>query len=397
LSMTYLDWAATAPPDNTTLQLVAETATRFYGNPSSIHSMGREASRQLKRARKTLAICAGCSSEEFFFTSGGSESNNIVITSVLNAKKSRSSGVPEIIISGIEHDSVYSPAVNLAEWGVAVRVLEASANGIIDPARAEKELNPSTRLISLMLVSNETGALQPVEQVAEIVKSYSEKLGRRILVHTDAVQAFGKIPLNLSDLGVDAASLSAHKLRGPRGTGALYLRRGTAMVPLYRGGRQESGLRPGTENLPGIVGFNYAAKSSIEHIEANFKRAETLMSRLISELRIIEGINSIPAERMTAGGEGQFSPYILKITVPPVPGEVLVRVLGEQGILLSTGSACSSRKKDRNRVLENMGVSGRDASSSVRISIGPSTTEDELDRLVETLKKQIPRLRRIAQ
>ncbi len=394
--MTYLDWAATAPPDSTILQLVAETATRFYGNPSSMHSMGREASRQLKRAREELAICAGCSPEELHFTSGGSESNNIVITSVLNAKKSRSSGAPEIITSGIEHDSVYSPAVHLTEWGVAVRVIKASANGIIDPARFEKVLNPSTRLVSLMLVSNETGALQPVERVAEIVKSYSEKLGRRILVHTDAVQAFGKIPSSLSDLGVDIASLSAHKLQGPRGTGALYLRTGTAMVPLYRGGGQESGLRPGTENLPGIVGFSHAAKMSIEHIKPNFKRAETLMSHLISEIRMIEGIESIPTDRMTAGGEGQFSPYILKITVPPVPGEVLVRVLGEQGIVLSTGSACSSRKTDRNRVLENMNVSARDASSSVRISIGTLTTGDELDRLVETLKKQIPKLLRIA-
>jgi cysteine desulfurase len=394
--MTYLDWAATAPPDTTVLKSVAETATRFYGNPSSIHSMGREANKQLKMAREELAICAGCSPEELTFTSGGSESNNIVITSVLNAKKSRSSAAPEIITTGIEHDSVYASAVNLAEWGVAARVIEASTNGIIDPARVEQELNPSTRLVSLILVSNETGSLQPVERVADIVQSYSNNIGRRILIHADVVQAFGKIPLNLSDLGVDAASLSAHKIQGPRGTGALYLRKGTEMAPLFRGGGQESGLRPGTENLPGIVGFSHAATMSTGHIEANLARAESLMSRLISEIQNIEGIESIPAERMTARGEGQFSPYILKITVPPVPGEVLVRVLGEQGIVLSTGSACSSRKKDRNRVLEYMGVSARDASSSVRISIGPSTTEDELDLLVETLKKQIPRLRRIA-
>ncbi len=394
--MIYLDWAATAPPDSTVLQLVREAAARFYGNPSSIHSVGREANRQLKRTREELSECAGCSPQELFFTSGGSESNNIVITSVLNAKKSRSSGAPEIIISGIEHDSVYSPAVNLAEWGITARVIEAADNGIIDPARIERELDPSTRLVSLMLVSNETGALQPVARVAEIVRDFSEKVGRRILVHTDAVQAFGKIPLNLSELGVDAASLSAHKLRGPRGTGALYLREGASVVPLYRGGGQESGLRPGTENLPGIAGFSHAARLSFDQLDGNLKRAEKLMTHLIDEIRLIEGIESIPAARVTAARGGQFSPYILKITVPPVPGEVLVRILGEKGIVLSTGSACSSRKKDRNRVLEKMGVSAGHASSSVRISIGPSTTEDELDQLVETLKKQVPRLRRIA-
>ncbi len=394
--MIYLDWAATAPPDSTVLQLVREAAARFYGNPSSIHSVGREANRQLKRTREELSECAGCSPQELFFTSGGSESNNIVITSVLNAKKSRSSGAPEIIISGIEHDSVYSPAVNLAEWGITARVIEAADNGIIDPARIERELDPSTRLVSLMLVSNETGALQPVARVAEIVRDFSEKVGRRILVHTDAVQAFGKIPLNLSELGVDAASLSAHKLRGPRGTGALYLREGASVVPLYRGGGQESGLRPGTENLPGIAGFSHAARLSFDRLDGNLKRAEKLMTHLIDEILLIEGIESIPAARVTAAREGQFSPYILKITVPPVPGEVLVRILGEKGIVLSTGSACSSRKKDRNRVLEKMGVSAGHASSSVRISIGPSTTEDELDQLVETLKKQVPRLRRIA-
>ncbi len=394
--MIYLDWAATALPDSATLNLVDETAKRFYGNPSSIHSMGREANRQLERARKDLAVSVSCSPGEIFFTSGGSESNNIVVTSVLNFQKSRTSGTPEIVISGIEHDSVYSPARYLAEWGITARIIEASETGFIDPTRIEKALNPSTRLVSLMYVNNETGTIQPVADVVEIVRSHSKRIGRPVLLHTDAVQAFGKIPLHLSELGVEAASLSAHKLRGPRGVGALYLRRGTSVAPLYRGGGQETGIRPGTENLPGIMGFSHAAKMNVGHIEKNSARAEALMNHLIVELRGIEGVKSIPAVRMAGVGAESFSPYILKITVPPIPGEVIVRVLGEQGIILSTGSACSSRKKDRSRVLTNMGISPRDASSAVRISIGPTTSEDELNHLIEVMKKEIPRLLKIA-
>jgi cysteine desulfurase len=394
--MIYLDWAATAPPDSATLKLVAETAKRFYGNPSSIHSMGREANRQLESARKDLSLSVGCSPEEIFFTSGGTESNNLVITSALSFQKSRTSGTAEIVISGIEHDSVYSPARYLAEWGIIARIIETSENGLVDPKRIEKALNPSTRLVSLMYVSNESGAIQPLADVVEIVKSHSKRIGRPVLVHTDAVQACGKIPLHLSELGVEAASLSAHKLRGPRGVGALYLRKGASVAPLYRGGGQEAGIRPGTENLPGIMGFSHAARMSVEHIDSNSSRAEALMSHLIGELRGIAGVKSIPAARMAGVGAASYSPYILKITVPPIPGEVLVRVMGEQGIVFSTGSACSSRKKDRNRVLANMGISPRDASSAVRISIGPTTSENELDRLIEVMKKEIPKLLKIA-
>jgi cysteine desulfurase len=393
--MIYLDWAATAPPDSTVLQRVHETAMRFYANPSSIHRLGEEAATELKKAREEMAGCLSCSPDELFFTSGGSESNNLVISSALNSTRIRCSEVPKIIISGIEHDSVYAPAKNLTQWGITVRAVEASDEGIIDPSRIERELDPSTRIVSLMLVSNETGAVQPVSQIARIAKDYGEKAGRPILIHTDAVQAFGKIPLSISELGVDAASLSAHKIRGPRGVGALYLRKGARLDPIYSGGGQESGFRPGTENLPGIAGFSLASMRSADHLEVSYRKASKLMSSLIRELSAISAIKLIPPEREGAE-EGRYSPYILKIAVPPIPGEVLVRALGERGIVLSTGSACSSRKKDRNRVLRSMGVSSRDAFSSVRISIGPSTAENELDRFVETLKSEIPPLLRIA-
>jgi cysteine desulfurase len=246
-----------------------------------------------------------------------------------------------------------------------------------------------------MLVNNETGALQPVADIAKLVGGYARAAGRRILMHTDAVQAFGKMPLDCRKLGVDALSVSSHKIAGPRGVGALFLEKRISLEPIFRGGEQERGLRPGTENLQGVHGFASAAAAYVDRLAENHAAAVRLMDYLIEELSAVGGVRILPEERI--GARSQFySPYILKMALPPVPGEVLVRALGQHGICVSTGSACSSRSKERHRVLANMGVSDELAASSIRISTGPTTTQNEADRFLEVLKIEGPRLARIA-
>ena len=393
--MIYLDWAATAPPDSAALEKHNETAQECYGNPSSPHPLGLEAEGLLNTCRESIAACLGCNTNEVYFTSGGTESNNIVLASVLGGKSRRRERRANLIISGIEHASVFAPACSLDGWDITVKTVKATAAGIVDPSLVERALDEDTRLVSVMHVNNETGAIQPVADIAAVIRSFCRKTGWRIRFHTDGVQAFGKVPFSPRHLGVDAASLSAHKLGGLRGVGALYISGDWPLEPLYRGGGQEGGVRPGTENLPGIAGFALVARNRVDLLDPAYREISGLMDKLTAELSRLEGVKIIPADRIE-NRKADYSPYILKISVPPIPGEVLVRAMGERGICVSTGSACSSRQRGANRVLENMGVTRQDALSSIRISIGPSTTENDLDRLLETLKREVPPLLRIS-
>ena len=401
--MIYLDWAATAPPDRTILQGALETAARHFGNPSSLHPAGEEAAAVLDDCRRSLAGVLGCRPDELIFTSGGSESNNLVISSALNllhrgpSSTARSPGniSAKISVSGIEHASVYAAARGLARWGFEVCCVPAGPSGILDPEAIRKELTPQVRLVSIMLVNNETGALQPIAAVADAVADYAKTAGRRILLHSDAVQAFGKIPLDCQALGAGAISVSSHKLGGPRGVGALFLRKGAPLEPVYRGGEQEHGLRPGTENLQGISGFAQAAAAYISRLADNHAAAERLTGNLLRELAAFPDVRVIPENRAGSPDE-RYSPYILKMALPLVPAEVLVRALGQRGICVSTGSACSTRSKERHRVLSNMGITKELAASSIRVSIGPTTTQDDIDRFLEALGAEAPGLVRIA-
>jgi cysteine desulfurase len=390
----YLDWAATSPPDPEILDEIRKTALDCYGNPSSPHPEGQKALSRLQTERERLAGCLGCGKEEIIFTSGGTESNNLVLHSVLFSRFS-SRQTPQIVLSGIEHPSLYAPARRWAGLGVPVKHVPANPDGRVETSRLMEAVDRDTRLVTVLLVSNETGAVQPVAEMAEEVKAYASRTGRRIHFHTDAVQALGKIPLDLPALGVDSASLSAHKLRGPRGAGALYLSKTAALDPVYRGGDQERGIRPGTENLPAIAGFRRAAEKAISDLESEGEKATGRMKSLAEELLRIPGAVIIPGSRLHS--PSSYSPYILSLAFPPIPGEVLVRVLGEKGICISTGSACSSRKKDRDRVLRNMGVPGAVSHCAVRISTGSITTDQELQRLRDVLRLQVPPLLKIAE
>jgi cysteine desulfurase len=386
MSSIYLDWAATAPPDADIQEKMKQVSQTVFANPSAVHGAGREAEKLLTDCRKRMAALLACDTGEVVFTSGGTESNNMVLFSLLHKKRDR-----RILVSGIEHDSVYQPAQTLKQLGFEVSMIPADPPGRIDPNRVLSALDEHTILVAVMLVNNETGAVQPLKDISDAVREFEKKVGKKILLHTDAVQAFGKIPFELYRLGVDSAALSAHKIGGPRGVGALFVRSGRIQNFLYSGGGQEHGMRPGTENLPGIRGFVLAAEKAVRRREENHRRAEAAMGSLIKELE------DTPEALLTTGSRSDragidFSPYILNLSIPPLPGEVLVRVMEEEGFTLSTGSACSSRKKDRFRVLENMGVSRQVAYSALRVSIGPGIGKAQLEALAAALKRRIPEL-----
>jgi cysteine desulfurase len=391
--MIYLDWAATAQPDLQALQAGLDITRSYFGNPSSLHKLGREAERVLNECRLSLSSYLDCWPEELYFTSGGTEANNLIINSILNNLGEKYTGQPKVITSGLEHDSIYKPALALAHWGAKVVVIKANpGNGRLDLSMLEQELDEQTRLVSLMFVNNETGVIQPVKEAVQLVKQFSQKAGRRILFHTDAVQALGKIPFSLKELDVDTAAFSAHKIGGPKGVGCLYIRKGLQLDPVYKGGEQEQGIRPGTENLPGIYAFSEAVQNSFDNHEHTLQSCSIIMKGFIEKLKMIPGLVFLPEERGSVPEAAHFSQFILKVAIPPIPGEVLVRVLEDKDIYVSTGSACSSRKKEKNHVLYNMGVPDKIAASSIRISLGPSTKEEELNALLKALKQEIPTL-----
>jgi len=407
----YLDWAASAPPDPEVLHSISATAASFFANPSAVHGEGHRAEKLLEDSRSRLAGVLDCGPQQIVFTSGGTEANNMVLFSLLQpspvsgstaaSSLSRPGLGPErrrrIVLSGLEHASVYEPAMALGRHGYEVILVPAEADGRVDPQRMLASVDEHTCLVALMLVNNETGAIQPVREVARALGRRREA-GGKVHLHCDAVQGFGKISIRPKELGVDSLSLSAHKIAGPRGIGALYLKRADRSGFLYVGGGQERGRRPGTENLPGAHGLALSAERAAAGLERNYGHAQALMSELVQELRRLGGAVFVPACRGADRFDGQgFSPYILNVAFPPIPGEVLVRVLEEEeGYLISTGSACSSRKKQRFRIHESMGVSREVASSTVRISIGALTEPQDLRGLVSALGRRVPQLRRVA-
>jgi cysteine desulfurase len=397
--MVYLDWAATAPPDEECMQEALRVGREVFANPSSQHAAGRLARASLESSRASLASVLGCEPSEIVFTSGASESNWLVLSSALSRLRpeARASGVPSVVATGIEHPSVHEGLETLRSFGMRVTTVPALRAGTVDPEEVASHLDPGTIMVLVMAVNNVTGAVQPVSDVAAVVRSYSAEHGRRIIVHADAVQALGKLPLDLATLGADTASFSAHKIGGPRGVGALYLRSGTPFEPLVRG-EQERGLRAGTENCPGAAAFACAARKRQASLARDAERAGRLAAILSEGLAKVPGCVPLPEERWRQAGGAAFSPFILSAAFPPIPSEVLVRVLSAQGICVSSGSACASRSREkRERVYRNMGVPARLSASAIRVSTGPGTTEDDVARLTDALSREVPRLTKVAE
>ncbi len=373
----YLDWAATALPDPEALDYARQVALEYNGNPSSLHYAGKKSAELLSESRKKIAGLLHCESDQIYFTSGGSESNSIVFSQLL--LKPRKGAV---LIGATEHPSVWETARLYAGLGFTVNEVQ--------PEKAVEALCPETELASIMLVNNETGIIQDVKRIADALRE-SRRGKKPFHIHTDAVQALGKEQIDLEALGVDSASFSGHKIGAPRGIGILYLRR--PIQGIFKGGGQEGGIRPGTENLPAIAALTRVLEKRLPLLEEHREQARRQKERLMEGLAQIPGALFIPEQ--TAGSDSQVTPFILKCSFPPVPGEVLQRVLSDRRFAVSTGSACSSsanrgRKKEKtNRVLKAMGVSPEAAESSIRVSLGPATTDEEIESFIGTAVREI--------
>ncbi len=366
--MIYLDHNATTRPDPAVVAEMLPCLQESFGNPSSLHAFGQAARRLADLARQRVATLIGAAAEDVVFTSGGSEANNQVLRGV--ARPGR-----HLVVSGIEHQAVLEPCRQLEAAGVRITRVPAGNDGVVRPEALAAAFTPETDLVSLMLVNNDTGVIQPVAEIAALARA------RGILVHTDAVQAAGKIAISVPALAVDFLTLSAHKLHGPKGVGALYLRPGRELPALIAGGTQENRRRAGTENLPGIVGFGKACELAARP-EIQIRIAQR-RDRLETGIR-----NRFPAAIIN-GAEAPRVANTLLVSFPGIPAQTLAMNLDLAGIAVSTGSACSSAHRAPSTVLLAMGRTPEQAQEAIRFSLGPDNTEAEIDHVLAVLKQLV--------
>lgn len=373
----YLDYAATTPTDPRVLDAMRPYFGEVFGNASSLHVFGQEARAAVDRARKVLAQALGCQPSEVVFTSGATESDNWALVGTTLACEARGR---HVVVSSVEHKAVLEPARFLASRGFAVTLLPVDRFGQVDPDDVRRALRDDTVLLSVMHANNEVGTLQPVAEVARIARE------RGVLVHTDATQTFGALPVDVDALGVDLLSASAHKRYGPKGVGLLYVRRGTRIEPLLRGGAHERGRRAGTENVPGIVGFARAVELALAEREAEQARVGALRDRLLAGLLAIEGavLNGHPTARL---------PNNANVSFEGVSSEALLLSLDLRGLAASSGSACAAGSLEPSHVLAAMGLPREQVEGAVRFTLGRWTTEQEVDAAVEMVREAVGELR----
>ena len=386
--MIYLDNAASTAVHP---EVVKEMLPYFdvqYGNPSSIHQFGRKAKNAIQKARKQVAALIGAEQDEILFTSGGTESNNTILYGFPTLRDvshvSFSFDKNHIITSSIEHEAILEPCKKLEEKGVKITYLPVDEHGIIDSNDVTNSIAENTVLVSIMFANNEVGTIQPIKEISEICKKY------QIPLHTDAVQAVGKVPINVKELGVDALSISSHKINGPKGIGALFIKKGLKIVPYITGGGQENGLRSGTENVASIVGFGKACEIAKERFNENISHFQTLhssmLSRIVKEILHVK-LNGHPEKRIFNN---------IHFTFLGVNGEDLIIKLDEHGIAASTGSACSVHTQKASHVLKAMDFNHEQITGSLRMSFGYMNTLDEVEQTVEVLKMVVAELRRVS-
>ncbi|MEE9512341.1 MAG: cysteine desulfurase family protein [Nitrosopumilaceae archaeon] len=377
--MIYLDNAASTVIHNEVFQEMIPFLKEQYGNPSSIHHSGRMASRAIQKARKQIANLISANPEEILLTSGGTESNNISLFGITHTNKGK-----HIITSSIEHDAVLEPCKKLEKEGFDVTYLPVSGDGLINPKDVKKSITKNTCLVSIMFANNEVGTVQPI---GEIAKLCSEK---RIFFHTDAIQAIGKLEINVKELRLDMLSISSHKINGPKGVGALYIKSGTKIEPYIFGGGQENGLRSGTENVASVIGFGKACELAKENLEKNilhFKNLrDVLVSKVMKEIPYVS-INGHPEKRI---------PNNAHFTFLGVNGEDLIIKLDEEGIAASTGSACSVRTQKESHVLRAMGFLHEQIAGSLRLTVGSMNTISEIENTITVLKRVVKELRSVS-
>ena len=371
----YLDNAATTPVDREVIEEMLPYFTQKYGNASSLHSFGREARDAIEGSRERVAELIGAKSEEIIFTAGGTESDNIAIKGIAFRK-----GKGHIITSQIEHPAVMATCQHLERKGFDVTYLPVDRYGMVNPEDVENAIRDDTILLTIMHANNEIGTIEPIEQIARIAKE------RGIPFHTDAVQSVGKIPVDVSKLDVDMLSISSHKIYGPKGVGALFIKEGLSLEPVMHGGGHEKGLRPSTENVPGIVSLGKACELAESRMEEDMKNMIRLRNKLVEGVLEIEEsyLNGHPEKRLPNNAHFRFE---------AVEGESLLLSLDDKGIAGSTGSACSSKKLKPSHVLLAIGLNEVQAHGSLRLTLGRENTEEEIDYVIETLPEIVEKLR----
>ncbi|MDI9476628.1 MAG: cysteine desulfurase NifS [Natronincolaceae bacterium] len=377
----YFDYAATTPVKKEVLEEMLPFFNINFGNPSSIYNIGRQGRNALDIARDRVAKTLNSKSEEIFFTGGGSESDNWAIKGVAFANRDKGN---HIITSKIEHHAVLHTCEYLEKEGFEITYLDVDKYGLVGVDDLKNAIRDNTILVSIMYANNEIGTIQPIKELAQIAK----KSG--IIFHTDAVQAYGNEIIDVNDLGVDLLSISAHKIYGPKGVGALYIKKGTKIQQLIHGGGQEKKRRAGTENMPGIVGLGKAAEMAYENIEEHIDRLTRLRDKLIDGI-----MTKIPYTRLN-GHPTKRLPGNVNISFEFIEGESILLSLDMEGIAASSGSACTSGSLGPSHVLAAIGLSHEIAHGSLRLTIGDFTTEDEINYVVEKLQSIVDRLRQIS-
>lgn len=374
----YADNAATTKISQTAMKAMISAMENSYGNPSSIHQIGMAANDALQTSREQIARCLGCMPKEIFFTSGGTESDNqaIVSAAMLGAKQNKR----HIISTAFEHHAVLHTLRRLKEQGFEIQLLDVGAEGNITAAQVEEAIRPDTCLVTVMFANNEIGSVLPIAEIGEACRAHG------VLFHTDAVQAAGHIPVNVKKQNIDMLSLSAHKFHGPRGIGALYVKRGIELTSLMEGGGQERGKRPGTENLPAIMGMAAALKEECTLMEQNEAKVIAMRDRLI------QGLSQIPYSILNGSREKRL-PGNVNFCFEGVSGESLLLLLDSRGICASSGSACASGALDPSHVLLSLGLAPEIAQGSLRISLDISNTEEEIDYMLEVIPQVVEQLR----
>ena len=374
----YADNAATTKISQTAMKAMISAMENSYGNPSSIHQIGMAANDALQTAREQIARCLGCMPKEIFFTSGGTESDNqaIVSAAMLGAKQNKR----HIISTAFEHHAVLHTLRRLKEQGFEIQLLDVGAEGNITAAQVEEAIRLDTCLVTVMFANNEIGSVLPIAEIGEVCRAHG------VLFHTDAVQAAGHIPVNVKKQNIDMLSLSAHKFHGPRGIGALYVKRGIELTSLMEGGGQERGKRPGTENLPAIMGMAAALKEECTLMEQNEAKVTAMRDRLI------QGLSQIPYSILNGSREKRL-PGNVNFCFEGVSGESLLLLLDSRGICASSGSACASGALDPSHVLLSLGLAPEIAQGSLRISLDISNTEEEIDYMLEVIPQVVEQLR----
>ena len=374
----YLDYAATTPAHPEVMKAMLPYFTESFGNPSSIHSYGQEAKDAIERARSKVAALIGAKSEEIVFAGSGTEADNFAVKGVALSRQAKGN---HIITSSIEHHAVLETCKFMEKQGFSVTYLPVDGYGMVDPNDVKKAITKKTILVSIMHANNECGTIEPVAQIGNIARE------AEIYFHTDAVQTVGHIPLDVNKLNVDLLSISAHKLYGPKGVGAFYIRKGTRISPFMHGGNQERGRRASTENVPGIVGFGKAAEIAQQEMLEEAQKLTALRDRLIEGiLRGIEytQLNGHPVTRL---------PNNVNVSINYVEGESILLNLDLDGICASTGSACTSADLEPSHVLVAMGLPYLQAHSSLRFTLGKWTTEEETNKVLEVLPGIVSKLR----